>query len=134
MSARINDVGHRGKLTGKVLKSLFVSAAAVALTVAIFAGGTVAGGETRTISFYHTHTKESITVTYMQNGRYVPSAMKKINYLLRDWRRDSVTRIDPKTIDLVWELQFLWSAAIALQKPMPSSSASVATWQNTASI
>lgn len=63
-----------------------------------------AGGETRTISLYHVHTKESLTITYKVNGRYVPSAMKKINYLMRDWRRNSVITIDPKTIDLMWEL------------------------------
>ncbi len=40
----------------------------------------------------------------MVNGRYVPSAMKKLNYILRDWRRNEVITIDPKTIDLVWEL------------------------------
>lgn len=61
-------------------------------------------GETRTISLYQTHTKESLTVTYKVNGRYIPSAMEKINYILRDWRRNEVIRIDPKTIDLVWEL------------------------------
>ena len=64
----------------------------------------ISGGETRTISLKHIHTGESLTVTYMVNGRYVPSAMKKINYLLRDWRRNEVVTIDPKTIDLVWEL------------------------------
>jgi uncharacterized protein YcbK (DUF882 family) len=64
----------------------------------------IAGGETRTLSLYQVHTKESLTVTYMVNGRYVPSALKKINYLLRDWRRNETIRIDPKTIDLMWEL------------------------------
>ena len=64
----------------------------------------VSGGETRTISLRHIHTNENLTVTYMVNGRYVPSAMKKINYLLRDWRRNEVITIDPRTIDLVWEL------------------------------
>ena len=63
-----------------------------------------AGGETRTLSLYQTHTKESLTVTYKVNGRYIPSAMEKLNYILRDWRRNEVIRIDPKTIDLVWEL------------------------------
>ena len=47
---------------------------------------------------------ESLTVTYMKNGKYIPSAMKKINYILRDWRRNEVITIDPKTIDLMWEL------------------------------
>ena len=64
----------------------------------------ISGGETRTISLHHIHTGESLTITYMVNGRYVPSAMKKINYLLRDWRRNQMITIDPKTIDLVWEL------------------------------
>ncbi len=62
------------------------------------------GGETRTLSLYHVHTKESITITYMKDGQYVPSAMKKLNYILRDWRRNEVITISPRTIDLMWEL------------------------------
>jgi uncharacterized protein YcbK (DUF882 family) len=50
------------------------------------------------------NTKEKLTTTYMVNGRHVPAELKKINYLLRDWRRNAVTNIDTKTIDLVWEL------------------------------
>lgn len=62
------------------------------------------GGETRTLSLYHVHTGQSLTITYKQNGKYIPSAMKKINYVLRDWRRNEVITIDPRTIDLMWEL------------------------------
>ena len=50
------------------------------------------------------HTKESLAITYKKNGRYIPSALQKINYVLRDWRRNEVISIDPKTIDLMWEL------------------------------
>ncbi len=75
---------------------------------------TVAGGENRTISLYHIHTKETLTVTYMQNGRYVPSAMKQINYLMRDWRRNEPIQIDPKTLDLMWELH----ADLGSRKPI----------------
>jgi uncharacterized protein YcbK (DUF882 family) len=56
------------------------------------------------LSLYHVHTKESLTITYKKNGRYIPSAMEKINYVLRDWRRNETMLIDPKTIDLMWEL------------------------------
>ena len=92
----------------KRVKKLLASAAIVA-ALSVAAGWslgtpTIAGGETRTVSLYHIHTKESITVTYMVKGRYVPSAMKKINYLMRDWRRNEVVTIDPKTVDLIWEL------------------------------
>jgi uncharacterized protein YcbK (DUF882 family) len=92
----------------KRVKKLLASAAIVAaLSVAAvwsLETPTIAGGETRTLSLYQVHTKESITVTYMVKGRYVPSAMKKINYLLRDWRRNEVLAIDPKTVNLMWEL------------------------------
>jgi len=61
-------------------------------------------GEVRTLSLYHVHTKEHLTVTYKVDGRYIPSAMAKLNYFLRDWRKNKVIRMDPKVIDLMWEL------------------------------
>ena len=88
-------------------KRLKITLAACAIFGLFAAGGltpAVAGSETRAISLYHTRTGESLTVTYMKDGRYVPSAMKQINYLLRDWRKNSTITIDPRTIDLVWEL------------------------------
>jgi uncharacterized protein YcbK (DUF882 family) len=63
-----------------------------------------AGGETRSMTLYSVNTKEKLTTTYMVNGRHVPSELAKINHLLRDWRRNAVTKIDTKTIDLMWEL------------------------------
>ena len=63
-----------------------------------------AGGETRSMTLYSVNTKEKLTTTYMVNGRHVPAELKKINHLLRDWRRNAVTKIDTKTIDLMWEL------------------------------
>ncbi len=83
------------------------AALAGALTAGLwfgFGNDASAGGETRTLSLYHVHTQESLTITYKVDGRYIPSALEKINYLLRDWRRNEVIRIDPKTIDLMWEL------------------------------
>jgi uncharacterized protein YcbK (DUF882 family) len=60
---------------------------------------------TRTLSFKQMHTGERLTVTYKRNGRFDPEAMKKINYMLRDWRRNETIKMNPKLIDLVWELQ-----------------------------
>lgn len=60
--------------------------------------------EERTISFHNIHTKETLTVVYKRNGSYVPDAMKKINWILRDWRRNEATTMDPKTIDIIWEM------------------------------
>lgn len=94
-------------MTSRARRIAFSTALAGALTAGLwfgFGNDATAGGETRTLSLYQTHTKESLTVTYKVNGRYIPSAMEKLNYILRDWRRNEVIRIDPKTIDLVWEL------------------------------
>jgi uncharacterized protein YcbK (DUF882 family) len=107
MVVGLRDFGYRQTLIKRVKKLLASAAIVAALSVAAVWSldtPTIAGGETRTVSFYHIHTKESITVTYMVKGRYVPSAMKKINYLMRDWRRNEVVTIDPKTVDLIWEL------------------------------
>jgi len=65
----------------------------------------VADGDTRTISMHHVHTDESITITYKRNGRYDEAALEKLNWLLRDWRRNKSTRMDPQLIDLLWEVQ-----------------------------
>ena len=97
------ESGQHRTLSNRLKKTL----AACAISSVFALGGlapVIAGGETRTIALYHIHTGESLTVTYMKDGRYVPSAMKQINYLLRDWRLNKTTTIDPRTIDLVWEL------------------------------
>jgi uncharacterized protein YcbK (DUF882 family) len=107
MSLDCREAGHRQTLT-KRWKNILASAA-VAASLGLGAllasnGEAVSGGETRTISIYHTHTKESLTVTYKKDGKYIPSAMKKLNYILRDWRRNETITISAKTIDLMWEL------------------------------
>src|SRR5262245_7111060 len=58
----------------------------------------------RTISFYGVNTKETLTLQYMKNGKHIPEAMEKINWILRDWRKDEPTQMDPDLIDLVWEV------------------------------
>lgn len=111
------NVGQVLPLQKTLKKAVATAAIAGTLGLALFmssVGTAVSGGETRTISMVHQHTKESITITYMQNGRYVPSAMKKLNYFLRDWRRKEVITIDPKTIDLIWELH----ADLGSRKPI----------------
>ena len=37
-------------------------------------------------------------------GKYDPDALKKINWLMRDWRQNKAIEMDPKTIDLLWEM------------------------------
>ena len=83
--------------------------AATAGLACAFACGTsgtqdaVANGDTRTLSIYHTHSKESATVTFKRDGRYDRAALEQLNWLLRDWRVDEPTKMDPRLFDTVWE-------------------------------
>jgi uncharacterized protein YcbK (DUF882 family) len=62
-----------------------------------------AEGDTRTISFHHVHTDENITITYKRNGRYDEAALKKLDWFMRDWRKEQETHMDPHLFDLLWE-------------------------------
>ena len=63
-----------------------------------------ADNETRTLSLHHTHTGETLTVTFKRNGRYDDAGLSKLNHFLRDWRNDDQTRMDPQLFDIVWEV------------------------------
>jgi uncharacterized protein YcbK (DUF882 family) len=62
-----------------------------------------AEGDTRTLSFHHVHTGEDITITFKRNGRYDDAALKKLDWFMRDWRKEKSTRMDPHLFDLLWE-------------------------------
>ncbi|HEY7229345.1 MAG TPA: DUF882 domain-containing protein [Pseudolabrys sp.] len=62
-----------------------------------------AEGDTRTISFHHLHTGEDITITFKRSGRYDDAALKKLDWFMRDWRKERSTRMDPHLFDLLWE-------------------------------
>ena len=83
---------------GIALASVFVILASDGLQNAI------ANGDTRTLSFHNLHTQEDLTVTFKRNGRYDSEALKKINHILRDWRRDEQIGMDPHLLDTVWEV------------------------------
>jgi uncharacterized protein YcbK (DUF882 family) len=63
-----------------------------------------ADGDTRTLSFHHTHSNEDLTVTFKRNGRYDEAALKKLNHFLRDWRSQDSTTMDRRLFDIVWEV------------------------------
>jgi uncharacterized protein YcbK (DUF882 family) len=100
-------VSHAGKRVG--LAALLVIAGSNATHNA------VANGDTRTISFHHLHTGEDLTVTFKRNGRYDDAALKKIDWLMRDWRQNQEIRMDPQLIDLMWEVHREVGSKAALQ-------------------
>ena len=85
-------------------KSILGAMMLIASLAGLSLGSVSAHAENRTLNLYFPHSKESLTVTYKKDGRYIPSAMKQLNWFFRDWRRDVATKMDPRTIDLLWEL------------------------------
>jgi uncharacterized protein YcbK (DUF882 family) len=61
-------------------------------------------GDTRTLTLHHVHTDERLTITYKQNGQYDEEALKKINWIMRDWRKNESIEMDRQEIDLLWEI------------------------------
>jgi len=61
----------------------------------------------RSLSFEHTHTGESLSVVYFQEGTYQAPGLERINHLLRDFRTEEVHPIDRRTLDILFDLQTL---------------------------
>jgi uncharacterized protein YcbK (DUF882 family) len=64
----------------------------------------IAEGDTRSLSLHHMHTGEDISITFKRSGRYDDEALKKLDWFLRDWRREQSTHMDPHLLDLIWEV------------------------------
>jgi len=77
---------------------------AAAVLLAIAQAAAARAGDDRTISFFHIHTKETLTILYKKDGRFLPDALEKINWIMRDWRENKAVAIDPNTIDIIWEM------------------------------
>jgi len=99
---------------GKFLRFLWVAGATLALMVAsgaraqsLVAFGpetsTPAGQEHR-LSLYNTHTDERMEIVYRRGDRYVPEALAKLDYFLRDHRTGDVRHFDPKLYDILSDL------------------------------
>ena len=85
----------------------FGLASLAALALLVGTRGTqdaVANGDTRTLTLVHMHTKESAAITFRRDGRYDGPALAQLNWLLRDWRLDQPTKMDPRLFDIVWQV------------------------------
>jgi uncharacterized protein YcbK (DUF882 family) len=80
-------------------------ASAAALALSPMGAACARAVERRTLSFVHTHTGESLSSVYFQNGTYNTSGLDSINHLLRDFRTNDVHPIDPRVLDILFDLQ-----------------------------
>jgi uncharacterized protein YcbK (DUF882 family) len=59
----------------------------------------------RDLSFYNFHTGERLQTTYWEHGRYVPGALRQVNYLFRDYRANEIKAIDPRLLDVLFAIR-----------------------------
>lgn len=71
---------------------------------ALVGSASLAAAEDRALKLFFTHTGEKATITYKRDGKFDPEGLAQINRFLRDWRRNEPTRMDPRLLDLVWEV------------------------------
>ena len=57
------------------------------------------GIDERHLPFHHTHTDERLQLAYYDGRAYIPLALQRINWLLRDFRTGEVAPIDPQLLD-----------------------------------
>ncbi len=67
--------------------------------------GPLADVDIRNLSFYSPNTKEHLAVTYFENGRYVRSALRKVNHHFRDHYCGRVHVIDPHLLDYLYSIK-----------------------------
>ena len=61
--------------------------------------------DARTLKFYHTHTGLSLETTYFVNDSYNLDALQDLKVFLADWRDARQHDIDPKLLDILWQIQ-----------------------------
>ena len=89
--------------TGLAFAVLAASLAVVVLFPAAVSDAQVRERD-RTLKILFTHTGEKGEFTFKRNGRYDRAVLTKLNKILRDWRRNEPTRMDPQLFDLLWEV------------------------------
>lgn len=55
----------------------------------------------RSLRLSHTHTGESLDLTYASGAQYLPRALEQVNHFLRDHYSGEVGTIDPQLLDLL---------------------------------
>ena len=86
------------------LKRFRLPLAAVFVCLSVAIAQFASAASERTLTFHNLHTYETTTITYKRDGRYIPNGLDQINHALRDWRLGAVTDMNPRLIDLVWQI------------------------------
>ena len=97
----MTTLNSKGVTRRGLLRAFAATTVVAAPTYANAFGFLRGAGDIRRISMHAGRTGERLDTIYWIEGEYIPEAMKEINRFMRDWRTDSVTNIDTRTIDIL---------------------------------
>lgn len=80
-------------------------AASAGLAAPVLISSKAHAAQTRSVSFESLHTGERLKAVYWAEGDYVPEALGRVDWVLRDHRNNLVHRIDPRLLDLLDRLR-----------------------------
>lgn len=83
----------------------FLKRAGAALAVIAPVAAWSRGSACRSLSFVHTHTGETLSCVYYQEGGYDSATLSRVNHFLRDFRTDEVHAIDPGVLDILFAVR-----------------------------
>jgi uncharacterized protein YcbK (DUF882 family) len=86
------------RLTGIAAVPLFTSSLVFSNALALPEGK-------RSLSFYNTHTGETLAAAYWECGKYLSQPLSEINHILRDHRTDQVMPIDLGLLELLYAMR-----------------------------
>jgi uncharacterized protein YcbK (DUF882 family) len=61
-------------------------------------------GHDHLLQLFNTHTGERLGIVYRRGDQYIPSALAKLDYFLRDHRTGDVRHFDPRLYDILSDL------------------------------
>lgn len=70
----------------------------------LMAAPSEAEAQSRTLNLYHVHNRERASIVYRRGSSYDQAGLKKVNMMLRDWRKNQPTKMDPRVLDVLWEV------------------------------
>lgn len=95
----MNPSNHHLSRPGKVLAAIILVAGVLAPLDQAFSV------DERRLSFFHTHTQESLEITYAVGGEYIDSALDELNDFLGDFRTGDQVAMDRELLDLIYDVR-----------------------------
>lgn len=89
----------------KLLTMGLVTAAASIIPYKTLAAVTEVVTPGRSLSLFNVYSKETLNIVYWFEGKYLPDALARINYMFRDVRTGRVKEIDKDLLDLLFGIQ-----------------------------